>query len=311
MEKIDKKARIAVLCGGLSNEREISLRSGEKVYKALLELGYKKVKKIDVTKNIARILEKEKIEYAFNVLHGKYGEDGCIQGVLEFLQIPYTGPGVKASAVCLDKDTTKIILKEGGIPVIKSCSITSTDELEDAFNMLDFPVMVKPAREGSSIGMEKVNNYEELKAAVIKAREIDKKILLEEYKTGVSCTVGVLEKDGEVFATPILEFRTKTEWYDYEAKYTAGMTEFILPAEFSKDVTDKIKELAVKSHNLCECKGVSRVDFLVADNVPYVLEINTSPGMTDLSDLPAQANAMGMDYNSLVETILNTAGLNK
>ncbi len=311
MAAIDKKAKIAVLMGGLSSEREVSLRSGENVYKALIELGYKNAKKVDVKKEGVKELLKGKYDYAYNVLHGKYGEDGCIQGVLEYLQIPYTGPGVKSSAICLDKDITKVVLQEHSIPILKSCCVTSECELEDAFEMLDFPVMVKPASEGSSIGMSKVNNFDELKSAFKVAKEKDAKILLEEFKEGISCTVGVLERDNKIFATPILEFKTKTEWYDYDAKYTKGLTEFILPANFDKNLTEKIQEIAIKSFRACECKGVSRVDFLVVNKVPYVLEVNTSPGMTDLSDLPAQAGNMGISYNELVEIVLNTAGLNK
>ena len=311
MAQVDKNAKIAVLMGGLSSEREVSLRSGENVYKALIELGYKNTKKVDIKKDGVKELVNGKYNYAYNVLHGKYGEDGCIQGVLELLQIPYTGPGVKSSAICLDKDITKIVLQEHSIPILKSCCVKEMEELEDAFEKLDFPIMVKPASEGSSIGMSKVNNFDELKSAFLCAKEKDEKILLEEFKNGVSCTVGVLEREGEIFATSILEFKTKTEWYDYEAKYTEGLTEFILPANFDKALTEKIQALAIKSFKACECKGVSRVDFLVVNNVPYVLEVNTSPGMTDLSDLPAQAGNMGISYNEVVEIILNTAGLNK
>ena len=135
--------------------------------------------------------------------------------------------------------------------------------------------------------------------------------MVEEYLQGKSVTVGVLENGDDKFATEILEFRTKTEWYDYEAKYTAGMTEFILPAELSEEMTKKVKQVAIDSFNACDCRGVSRVDFLVTEDVPYVLEINTSPGMTDLSDLPAQSKAMGIDYDTLFQIILNGAGLNK
>ena len=135
--------------------------------------------------------------------------------------------------------------------------------------------------------------------------------MVEEYLQGKSLTVGVLEDGDKMFATEILEFRTKTEWYDYEAKYTAGLTEFILPAELSAEMTQKVKQIAIDAFNACDCRGVSRVDFLVADNMPYVLEINTSPGMTDLSDLPAQSKAMGIDYDTLVQIILNGASLRK
>lgn len=311
-KKITKNSKIAVLCGGISNEREVSLRSGKNVFKALIELGYKDVTLIDVDRNIASILSETKIEYAINVLHGRYGEDGCIQGVLEFLNIPYSGCKVKSSSICMDKIMTKRVLSSiKEIPLIKSVNVTK-ENYKTKVQELNFPLIVKPANEGSSIGMTKINSIDELDNAMNEALKCDKEILIEEYLVGDSATVGVLERkkeDGtiETFATPILGFKTKTEWYDYEAKYTKGLTEFILPADFSEELTKQIKEIALLSHKACDCRGVSRVDFLIHNNIPYVLEINTNPGMTDTSDLPAQANAMGINYNELVDIILKTA----
>lgn len=312
---IDKDAKIAVLCGGMSNERDVSLRSGKNVLKALRSLGYKNASILDVSKDAANDLKNGGFEYAYNTLHGKYGEDGCIQGVLEILGIKYTGCGVKSSAICMDKEMTKNVLASAGLNVIKSFCVKYSDDLDikEAVKGLNFPLMVKPSAEGSSIGMSKVDTIEELKEALKVAKESDKKILLEEYLQGTSITVGVLEdvEAHKTFATPILEFRTKTLWYDFEAKYTEGMTEFILPAELSPSLTKEIQEMAVKAHKACDCTGVSRVDFLVYNNVPYVLEINTNPGMTDLSDLPAQSKAMGINYDNLVQLVLNTALIDK
>ena len=311
-KKISKNSKIAVLCGGLSNEREVSLRSGRNVFKALIELGYKDVTLIDVDRNIASILVDTKIEFAINMLHGRYGEDGCIQGVLEFLNIPYSGCKVKASSICMDKIMTKRVLSTiPEIPLIKSVNVTK-DDYREKIKKLNYPIIIKPANEGSSIGMTKVDSENELDSAIIEALKCDDEILVEEYLQGSSATVGVLERkkeNGEIetFATPILGFKTKTQWYDYEAKYTKGLTEFILPADFDEELTKKIQDLAIKAHKTCSCKGVSRVDFLVYNNIPYILEINTNPGMTDTSDLPAQANEMGIDYNNLVELILKTA----
>ncbi len=308
---IDKDAKIAVLCGGMSNEREVSLRSGVNVLNALKNLGYANSEIIDVDKNIVENLKKGGYEYAYNTLHGKYGEDGCVQGVIEILGIKYTGCKVKSSAICMDKEMTKNLLKNAGLNIIKSVCIRYDEKLdiEKAVEGLNFPLMVKPSAEGSSIGMSKVDNIEELKEALQVAQKSDKKILLEEYLQGVSITVGVLEdvEKNETFATPILEFRTKTLWYDFEAKYTEGMTEFILPAQLDEKLTKEIQKMAVDAHKACDCTGVSRVDFLVYNNIPYVLEINTNPGMTDLSDLPAQAKAMGINYDNLVQLVLNTA----
>lgn len=312
-KKINKNSKIAVLMGGLSNEREVSLRSGKNVFKALIELGYKDVSLVDVDKDILETLKDTKFDFAINMLHGRYGEDGCIQGVLEFLNIPYTGCKVLSSAICMDKIMTKKILREANLPLIKSVDATK-DNYREKIKELNFPVIIKPSNEGSSIGMTKVNSIDELDSAIETALKCDKEILIEEYIEGISATVGVLEKIDEnnkvvTFATPILSFKTKTEWYDYEAKYTKGLTEFILPAEFNQDLTKEIQNLAIKAHKSANCRGVSRVDFLVYNNIPYILEINTNPGMTDTSDLPAQANAMGINYNQLVELILNTAQL--
>lgn len=307
---LDKK--IAVLCGGMSNEREVSLRSGKNVCDALLRLGYKNAEIVDVDENIASKLKAGKFDYAYNALHGKFGEDGCIQGILEILKIPYTGCGVMSSAVCMNKDYTKRMLSScKDIPLIKSVIVKSDDNITDAVKNLKYPLMLKPVSEGSSIGMYKVNNEQELKDYIKKSLECKQDVMIEEYLTGTNCTVGVLEDGEKKFATEILEFRTKTEWYDYEAKYTKGLTEFILPAEISNDMTKKVKEIAIKAFDTCGCQGVSRVDFLISEGIPYVLEINTSPGMTDLSDLPAQSKPVGLNYDNLVQLILNGAGLQK
>ncbi|OGI29428.1 MAG: hypothetical protein A2287_04090 [Candidatus Melainabacteria bacterium RIFOXYA12_FULL_32_12] len=306
--KAPLNTRIGVLCGGMSSEREVSLRSGKNCYEALQRLGYKNAELIDVDKNISKILIDKNIEIAYIALHGKYGEDGCIQGLLEILGIPYTGCGVKASAIAMDKEYTKRILKTQNLPVIPSIVINSLEELRKNTINLNYPIMIKPVSEGSSIGMTKVDSEAELEEAVKTAQNFQSEVMLEEYITGKSITVGVLDVDSETIATPILEFRTKTEWYDYEAKYTHGMTEFILPAEIPHDLTEEIKELSVQAHNAIGAKGMSRVDFVLSqDNVPYILEINTIPGMTDLSDLPAQARAMGIDYDNLVRIILESA----
>ncbi len=307
--KIDKNARIAVLCGGMSTEREISLRSGKGCFEALKNLGFNNAEMVIVDENIAEVLKNGRFDYAYNALHGKYGEDGCIQGLLEILKIPYTGCGVMASAICMNKEYTKRILSTTDIPLIKSVYIENGDDVIEKTKSLKYPLITKPVCEGSSFGMTKVNSPDELISAYNEAAKFNQNVLIEEYLTGIGCTVGVLEYEGKAFATEILELRPKNEWYDYEAKYTKGMTEFILPAELSEKMTQKVKEFAVKAHMTAGCSGVSRVDFLIVDDIPYCLEINTSPGMTETSDLPAQADVMGIDYNHLVLLILNSAGL--
>ena len=306
---IQKETKIAVLCGGMSSEAEVSRRSGKNWYEALLRLGYKNAKLVEVTENIAKDLEG--FDIAYNALHGKYGEDGCIQGLLELMKIPYTGCGVMSSAVCMNKEYTKKVLSSAGLPLIKSVLVSKGDNLYEKVKPLKYPMMVKPVSEGSSLGMAKVANADELVKAVFEASKYKQDIMIEEYLEGVSTTVGILEKDDKLVATEILEFRTHTEWYDYEAKYTKGMTEFIIPAELSDEMTQKVKDISIQAFKVCGCSGVSRVDFLITEDTPYILEVNTSPGMTDTSDLPAQAAAIGISYDELVEIILQSAGLNK
>ncbi len=309
--KIDKSAKIAVLCGGLSSEREVSLRSGKNCLAALQRLGYNNSVMIDMDRQVAQRLVKEQVEVVFLALHGKYGEDGCVQGLLEILGLSYTGNRVMASALTMDKDMTKRILKEAGLPVIPSVTIRKNGHPSfpmEKFEVLRFPVMVKPATEGSSYGMSKVNEPPNLEAALHTAAEFCPLVLVEEFVAGKSITVGVFNRDGKPVVTPILELRTKTEWYDLEAKYTEGLTEFVLPAELPEDITRAIQETTLKAYEAVGCYGLSRIDFVVdTENRFYILEVNTIPGMTDLSDLPAQAKCMGVSYDELVECILQTA----
>lgn len=312
VSKIDKKAKIAVLAGGMSSEAEVSMRSGKGCYEALKRLGYDNTELVIVDENIAETLKRGNYDFAYNALHGKYGEDGCIQGLLEIFKIPYTGCGVMASSVCMNKEYTKRILSiSKEIPLIKSVFVKKGEDVKKATQGLNYPLITKPVSEGSSFGMTKVNTPDELEKAYQEAIKYNDDVLIEEYLVGICATVGVLQGEDGLFATEILELRPKNEWYDYEAKYTKGMTEFILPAELSDDMTKKVKEIAVKAFEIAGCSSVSRVDFLIVGDIPYVLEINTSPGMTETSDLPAQADAMGINYDNLVQLILNSAGLNK
>lgn len=312
---IPKSSKIAVLCGGMSSERDVSLRSGKNVLAALKRLGYDNAEILDVSENIMNDLIG--FEYAYNTLHGKYGEDGCIQGVLEIMKIPYTGCGVMSGAICMNKEYTKRVLSAcKDIPLIKSVFIKKGENVERAVEGLKYPLITKPVSEGSSFGMTKVNRPEELKAAYEEAVKYNDDVLVEEFIDGFFVTVGVLEKQENgsktTFATEILEIRTKTEWYDFDAKYTKGLSEFIVPATgLSKEASENVKNIAVKAHLAAGCSGVSRVDFMIKDDKPYFLEINTNPGMTDTSDLPAQAAVCGIDYDNLVLMILNSAGLNK
>lgn len=312
ISKVAKDAKIAVLCGGMSSEKEVSMRSGKNCFEALKRLGYKNAELVVVDENIAQTLKSGHFDCAYNALHGKYGEDGCVQGILEILKIPYTGCGVMSSAVCMNKEYTKRILSTcPEIPLIKSVFVRKGEDVKEKTKNLNYPLITKPVCEGSSFGMTKVNTPEELEKAYLDAVKYNDDVLIEEYLVGICSTVGVMEGKDGLFATEILEMRPKNEWYDYEAKYTKGMTEFVLPAEIPADLTKKVKEIAVKAFETTGCSGVARVDFHIVDGIPYVLEINTSPGMTDTSDLPAQAKATGIDYDNLVQLILNSVGLNK
>ena len=309
---IDKNAKIAVLAGGMSSEAEVSMRSGKGCYEALKRLGYNNAELVVVDENIAQTLKNGNYDVAYNALHGKYGEDGCIQGLLEILKIPYTGCGVMASSVCMNKEYTKRILSTcKDIPLIKSVFVRKGDDVTEMTKNLNYPLITKPVCEGSSFGMTKVNTPDELEKAYLDAIKYNDDVLIEEYLVGIAATVGIIGDGADRQVTEILEMRPKHEWYDYECKYTKGMTEFVLPAELSDDMTKRVKEIALKAFEIAGCSGVSRVDFHIVGDVPYVLEINTSPGMTETSDLPAQAAAMGIDYDNLVQLILNSAGLNK
>lgn len=306
-----KDKRIGVLMGGLSREREVSLRSGRNCLEALQRLGYEAVG-IDAGRDIASVLAGEKIEVAFIALHGRYGEDGAVQGLLEVLDIPYTGSGVLASALGMDKVRTKEIAVYHGIPtpafVVFNGGGNLDEECRDAAARLRFPVMVKPRDEGSSLGIVKVAEAGSFMGAVSQALADYGAVLAEEFVEGDEITVGLIETEVELTALPVLQLVPKADFYDYEAKYNKGMTEFILPARIPAASAQSAQELAKKVHRALGCCGFSRVDFLVdADGTPQLTEINTLPGMTGTSDLPAQASAAGIDYDSLVEIMLSSA----
>ncbi len=309
---LTKSTRVAVVYGGLSSERPTSLITGKNCFEALQRLGYSNSVLIDADRDLAQRLIEEKVEVVFNGLHGKYGEDGCLQGMLELMGIPYTGCDHTSSAVSMDKAITKTMLVAEGLPFLPSVTIDLNErqsgELCQVIN-LTYPVMVKPLNEGSSIGMSKVDDKGALKEALAEAGKYSSRILIEEFRKSKSVTVGVIEVDGKNVVTPLLELKpTKSEWYDLEAKYTKGLTEFILPASVDEATSKAMQETSLKAHKILGCHGVSRTDFVVTeDNKFYILETNTTPGMTALSDLPMQAEHIGINYDALVECILKTA----
>lgn len=297
--------------GGLSREREISLRSGENCLGALKRLGYDAVG-VDAGRDVAAVLAGEGIEVAFLALHGRYGEDGAMQGLLEVLGIPYTGSRVLASALAMNKVRTKEIASYHGIPTPPFAVFSRGQEPEKACRAaaagLKFPVMVKPCDEGSSLGVVKVPAVAGFEEAVKVALADYNTVLAEEYVAGDEITVGLIETVKELEALPVLQLVPRAEFYSYEAKYSEGMTEFILPAKIPSETAARAQELARRVHRALGCRGFSRVDFMVDEGgVPHLTEINTLPGMTDTSDLPAQAQAAGIGYDRLVEIMLHSA----
>lgn len=321
--QITKQTKIGLLHGGLSAEREVSLRSGQNCFNALKRLGYTNVELIDVQRDLAQVLKEKNIEVAFLALHGTYGEDGTVQGLLEFMQIPYTGSGVLASALAISKPLTKKILQSSGIPttdyvVVAPREKSNLDTIADTISWL--PLMVKPLAEGSSVGVQKVADKTQVKHIIASTLDEYGGAIIERYIEGQEITVGVLEEPAskrngkDLLALPILELRPKSKagFYDYEAKYTKGMTEFILPAELPEPVAALCRKTAIDTFRALGCSGYARVDMMVdKDGRPYVLEVNTLPGMTDTSDLPAMAQQHNIAYDELVERILHSASLHK
>lgn len=303
-----KRKRIGVLAGGWSSEREISLLSGRNVYNSLKRQGFDAIF-IDVNHNFMERLKQERIDVAFVILHGKPGEDGTIQGVLELLSIPYTGSGVEASAISMDKFTTKRLFEAHKIPTPSYIFIPKDSSLEDklkeAEKRFGFPMVLKPRAQGSSVGVKIIKDPTSLKRECKQAKERFGDLILEKYIKGMMATVGILNER----ALPILEIVPKhQEFYDYKAKYTKGETEFIIPAGLERDVYEKTQSLALAAHKVIGCWGFSRVDLIVEDNKrPYLLEVNSIPGMTELSDLPAEASYEGMSYDELILEILKSA----
>jgi len=303
----DKK--IGVLLGGTSAEREVSLRSGKAVFNALEGLGYKVVS-IDAGSDICGVLRTEAVEIAFLVLHGGWGEDGSIQGMLEVLGIPYTGSGVLASALAMDKEASKKTFLSSGVPVppfavvsraaseSRRSGSTRPEEVVPEFKL---PWVVKPATEGSSIGVTIVKKRDDFVQAMDKAFSFGTRVLVEKYIEGREVQIGILNDRilGGVEVKPSLEF------YSYEAKYTAGLTEYILPPELAPAVYEKAVSAALSAHSALGCKGATRVDLMIdSEGEPFVLEVNTIPGMTETSLLPKIAGHAGLDFPALVVEIL-------
>lgn len=297
--------RIGVLLGGLSAERDVSLRSGEAIAQALESRGFD-VARIDAGRDVARRLLDERVEVAFIGLHGRYGEDGCIQGLLESMFVPYTGSGVLASAMAMDKVVTKRIFQLAEVPVADWVVVPRDDTPSAASLPFGVPCVVKPSREGSSVGVSLVEREEDLAAAVAEAARHPGEVLVERYVKGREINVAVL--DGEALGA--IEIRSSRAFYDYTAKYTAGMTQYVYPAPVTPEVDARLSELAVRAYVALGCQGAARVDFIAPPSGdPLCLEVNTLPGMTATSLLPKIAAGRGLDFPSLCERLLLGASL--
>ena len=297
------KIKIGVLSGGPSNEREISLRSGAAVYKALIEEGLDACL-IDVHDDIHDILKKNRIDVAFIALHGRFGEDGTVQKALEDAKIPYTGSGVEASRLALDKMASKKVFIDNGIPVPKY-AVAEKDKfkLKD-LKSINTPLVVKPQFEGSSIGLSVVKEESLLEEALERSFLYGAKALLEEYIDGRELTVGILDDK----PLPVVEIVTREHVYDYKAKYEDPNTEYLVPAPIEKSLYRKAQELGAKAHAALGCRYFSRVDMMAdkAGNL-FVLEVNTIPGMTERSLLPKAAKAQGLSFNHLCVKLIENA----
>ncbi len=301
--------RIAVLMGGMSSEREISLRSGRNIHQALTNLGLNSFT-IDVQKDIPSVLSREKIDIAVIALHGRYGEDGCIQGLLEIMGIPYSGSGVRASAIAMNKIVTKKVLQQSGIPVpshIELAVLPTESRIDAVKKEIGFPVVLKALSEGSSVGVELIRDQESLVKRLPSFLKEFPGAFAEQYIKGREMTIGVLgnREFQEVF--PILELKPKNAFYDFEAKYTKDMTEFIIPAAVNTELTKKLQELAARAYRALDLAGVARLDLILdSQDRPYFLEANTIPGFTETSDVPAMARALNMSYEELMIRMLDT-----
>lgn len=302
--------RIGVLMGGVSGERAVSLKSGRGIWQALRDAGCDAVD-IDISTQdpdtIKKMLRERQIEVAFNILHGCFGEDGQIQAILNELAIPFPGSGVKASDLSFHKIQTQKVLKDHGLPVPKFSVLKrgQTDMISHLRQQgLDVPLVVKPDDSGSSLGVSVVKDWAGFEAACQQAFEISEAILVDEFIEGREMTVGILAG----VALPIIEIRPRNSFFDFEAKYQKGMTDYIVPAPVSSKLAEHLQSLALKVYHVLGCEDFSRVDFMVdrADQ-PYVLEINTLPGFTPTSLLPMAAGYQGVSFQELCLRLVDLA----
>jgi D-alanine-D-alanine ligase len=308
-------ARVAVLRGGTSMERDVSFVTGRRVQHALERLGHE-VHPLDIEESTTGTLMELGPEAAFICLHGPGGEDGTVQALLETLGIPYTGSGPLSSIRCMDKDYAKRAARAAGIPspTFRTFFRRAMNEmgaaaaLDTAANTLGYPLAVKPAHEGSGFGLSRVEESDELLDAVYEAFGYDAKILLERWVAGTEISVPILEPAGEEpRALGLVEIRPREGAYNFEAKYTPGATDFAIPAEIPPEAAANLEETALATYRALGCSGYARVDTILADDTPWVIDVKTIPGFTETSTFPLAAEAAGISFESLVETILEAA----
>jgi D-alanine-D-alanine ligase len=298
-----KIGRIGVLMGGPSSERKISLKSGRAVYQALKEQGLDVVP-LDIRNNSLRKIKRAGLSMAFIALHGKFGEDGTLQRELECLRIPYTGSGVEASSLCLDKVACRRILRESDIPVPEAFVLNRKSWKSDLKKPdFEFPVVVKPSSQGSSIGIGFVEKPAGLNPAVDNAFKYDDKVIIEKYITGREITVGILEEK----SLPVVEIAPEKGFFDFQAKYEKGKTDYLVPAKLPQRQYKRAQDIGLLAHQALGCRGVSRVDMILSRGRPFVLEVNTIPGLTSSSLLPMAARAQGISFSRLCLKIVHSA----
>lgn len=306
--------KIAVLMGGHSLEREVSLKSGHRVADALEEKGYK-VSRIDVDEKLVGELRKIKPDLAYIALHGKDGEDGNIQELLEMLKITYTGPGVYASILGFDKVLSKETFKANGIPTAPFYTLSiaafkemgAEDSLDKIVADLGLPLVIKPARQGSALGIKIAHKKSELPDRIIEALNFDNKLIMEKYLKGTEISISILGNK-VLQALPPVEIVPHKEYFDFEAMYSMGKTDYFVPARLSASMKKKVEEIAMNVYRVLQARDVSRIDMIIDKKLgPRVLEINTSPGLTETSLLPMSAEASKISFNNLVEKIVKMA----
>ena len=307
------KCKVAVLAGGWSDEREISLASGRACQKALLEAGFDTVDLLDVASpEFVPTISSGAYDVAFIAMHGPFGEDGCIQGLLEILHVPYTFSHVLASAMGTAKDIAKDIYRSVDIPTPQGIELEgdielNQEQIDEMVEDLGLPLFIKPACNGSSYGVTRVTDPDQIPGAIKHAAPKGETVLIEQCIEGTEITVPVLgNSDAE--ALPIVEIVTNAEYYDLKVKYEPGELHHVIPARLPQDVYELAQEYAVRAHNALGCQGVSRSDFIVTDSgVPYILETNTIPGMTETSLLPDSARHAGIEFPQLCRKIVELA----